>query len=380
MAGSSKPPLNCTPRPRAAVGSEGAARPRTRGAPTRRPTRRVRGEVGPRPRRPLPGTGVRARPRRQSPPAGPCLLFEVDSTLHRAVALQHAYGLRHHDSRGRAPVHCEDQRRSGKPRRGRQRKPRTQHRAEPRHLYMPGRRTPPTLARNQSPPAFSARPPRDASGRESPGAGPKGCLGRLAFRAAGSLRPAPVKRPETWNGEKQQPFSSKGCSPWIAVHKIRKMRQPVRMNKQFTVCHSGIPGDENRCLGTSVVKSKSSTYEPSCKLSKRRTCVPSTSGVSRIAALRLLLLTTLQLYHLPPPLPPPVSNSSCLFTRCQPLDASCCSVLLYFSRLAVAVRFPVLLFSQVGFFFMPVTWAQRLDSSSKVGEVNYNDDQTVAVT
>ncbi|XP_067595427.1 uncharacterized protein [Pseudorca crassidens] len=123
---------------------------------------------------------------------------------------------------------------------------------------MPGRRTPPTLARNQSPPAFSARSPRDASGRESPGAGPKGCLGRLAFRAAGSLRPASVKRPETWNGEKQQPFSSKECSPWIAVHKIRKM------------------------------------------------------------------------------------------------------------RLAVAVRFPVLLFSQVGFFFMPVTWAQRLDSSSKV--------------
>ena len=49
-------------------------------------------------------------------------------------------------------------------------------------------------------------------------------------------------------------------------------------------------------------------------------------------ALFLLLLTTLQLYHLPPPLPPPVSNSSCLFTRCQPLCASCCTVFLYFSR------------------------------------------------
>ena len=49
-------------------------------------------------------------------------------------------------------------------------------------------------------------------------------------------------------------------------------------------------------------------------------------------ALRLLLLTILQLYHLPPPLPPPVSNSSCLFTRCQPLYASSCTVLLYFSR------------------------------------------------
>ena len=48
--------------------------------------------------------------------------------------------------------------------------------------------------------------------------------------------------------------------------------------------------------------------------------------------LRLLLLTIPQLYHLPPPLPLPVSNSSCLFTRCQPLYASCCAVLLYFTR------------------------------------------------
>ena len=45
-------------------------------------------------------------------------------------------------------------------------------------------------------------------------------------------------------------------------------------------------------------------------------------------ALHLLLLTMFQLYHLPPP----VSNFSCLFTRCQPLDASCCTLLLYFSR------------------------------------------------
>ena len=44
-------------------------------------------------------------------------------------------------------------------------------------------------------------------------------------------------------------------------------------------------------------------------------------------ALCLLLLMILQLYHLPPPLPPPVSNSSCLFTWCQPLYASCCTVL-----------------------------------------------------
>ena len=48
-------------------------------------------------------------------------------------------------------------------------------------------------------------------------------------------------------------------------------------------------------------------------------------------ALRILLLMILQLYHLSPPLPTPVSNSSCLFTRCQPLYASCWTILLYFS-------------------------------------------------
>ena len=46
----------------------------------------------------------------------------------------------------------------------------------------------------------------------------------------------------------------------------------------------------------------------------------------------LLLLAILQLYHLPPSLPFPVSNTSCLFTRCLPLYASCFTVLLHFSR------------------------------------------------
>ena len=41
-------------------------------------------------------------------------------------------------------------------------------------------------------------------------------------------------------------------------------------------------------------------------------------------ALCLLLLMILQLCHLPPPLPPPVGNSSCLFTWYQFLYASCC--------------------------------------------------------
>ena len=67
--------------------------------------------------------------------------------------------------------------------------------------------------------------------------------------------------------------------------------------------------------------------------SKEPEPVPSMSGVSEIAACPLSpIVMILQLYHLPPPLPLPVSNSSCLFTRCQPPYASCCTVLLYFSR------------------------------------------------
>ena len=90
--------------------------------------------------------------------------------------------------------------------------------------------------------------------------------------------------------------------------------------------------------------SKSPTYEPSsCELSKMPTmhlvparnqnlCHQRQVWVKLQLALHLLLLMILQLYHLPPPLPPPVSNSSCLFTQYQPLYASCYSVLLYFSR------------------------------------------------
>ena len=60
-------------------------------------------------------------------------------------------------------------------------------------------------------------------------------------------------------------------------------------------------------------------------------------------ALHFLLLTILQLYHLLPPLPPPVSNTSCLFIRCQSLYASCCIGLLYFARY-YTVKFKMLYF------------------------------------
>ena len=56
------------------------------------------------------------------------------------------------------------------------------------------------------------------------------------------------------------------------------------------------------------------------------------AGVKLQLDLRLLLLMVLQLCQLPPPFLPSVSNSPCLFAGCQPLCASCCTVLLYFSR------------------------------------------------
>ena len=57
--------------------------------------------------------------------------------------------------------------------------------------------------------------------------------------------------------------------------------------------------------------SKSPTYRPSSwELLKMQANIPSMSGVSELQlVLCLLLLTILQLYHLPPPLPPPVSDS-----------------------------------------------------------------------
>ena len=69
------------------------------------------------------------------------------------------------------------------------------------------------------------------------------------------------------------------------------------------------------------VTQKAPIYEPSsCTLSKTWPCVPSTSGVSEIVACSPSpIADDPQLYHLPPLLPPPVSNSSCLFTRWQPV-------------------------------------------------------------
>lgn len=91
------------------------------------------------------------------------------------------------------------------------------------------------------------------------------------------------------------------------------------------------------CVRQCAVCSESPTYQPSgWELSKMWTCVPSTSvdaWVKFQLALRLLMLRILQLHHLPPPLPPHVSNSSCLFTLCQPLYASCCTGLLLFKVL-----------------------------------------------
>ena len=98
--------------------------------------------------------------------------------------------------------------------------------------------------------------------------------------------------------------------------------------------HNSIPGQ-----GTEILQAGSS-----CELSKMQTCIPSTLGMSEIAACPPSpIAEDLQLYHLPALHPPPVRNSSCLFTWCQPLYASCCTVPLYFSRYCT-VRFKVFAF------------------------------------
>ena len=77
--------------------------------------------------------------------------------------------------------------------------------------------------------------------------------------------------------------------------------------------------------------------------SKEPEPVLSASDVSKIASCPLSpIADSPSLSHLPPSLPPPVSNSSsCLFTRCQHLGASCCTALLHFSR-SCTVRFKTL--------------------------------------
>ena len=104
----------------------------------------------------------------------------------------------------------------------------------------------------------------------------------------------------------------------------------------FITCYTCV--NTRLCVGhfpwREIQYSKSPTYEPSsCELSKMRTCIPSTSGVSEIAACPSSPIAD-DPSALPSPTssPPPVSNSSCLFTRCQALYASRYTVLLPFSR------------------------------------------------
>ena len=62
--------------------------------------------------------------------------------------------------------------------------------------------------------------------------------------------------------------------------------------------------------------------------SKESEAVPSVSGVSEVAACPQSSIADDPALPSPMPLPPPVSNSSCLFPQCQPLCASSSTVLL----------------------------------------------------
>ena len=73
--------------------------------------------------------------------------------------------------------------------------------------------------------------------------------------------------------------------------------------------------------------------------SKEPELVPSTSGVSEIAACPPSPIAD-NPSALPCPTPsltPPISNSSCLFTLCQPLYASCCRTIVLFKVLCCKI-------------------------------------------
>ena len=102
--------------------------------------------------------------------------------------------------------------------------------------------------------------------------------------------------------------------------------------------------------------SRFSTYRPSsCDLSRMRTCIPSTSGVSEITACPPSPIadhpSAVPSPTSSPTSPPSSSNSSSLFTLCQPLYASCCTILLCFSRYCT-VRLKCFLHFLLFFFYV----------------------------
>ena len=83
------------------------------------------------------------------------------------------------------------------------------------------------------------------------------------------------------------------------------------------------------------VKSESEVAQSCPTLHEPMDCSLPGSSIHGIFQARVLewgAIAFSQFYFIPPHLPPPLSNSSRVFTRCQLLRASCCTVLLYTSR------------------------------------------------
>ena len=129
-------------------------------------------------------------------------------------------------------------------------------------------------------------------------------IGKISWRRR--WQPTPVLLP----GKFHEWRSLVGYSPWGR----KESDTTMQLHFTFTL---GFP-----------TYSKSPTNELSgCRLSKMWTHIPSTSGMSETTVCPCLpLLTVFELHRLRPPLPPPGSNSSCLFTPCQPLCVSCLTV------------------------------------------------------
>ena len=127
-------------------------------------------------------------------------------------------------------------------------------------------------------------------------------------------------RTEVFQSMVCRPIASLASDSLLAMQNLRPHSRPTPEKYIFQENYTVRP------LYTNLQVANFQRREHASGSSKKLQAGSSMSGVSDIAACPLSPIA-----DDPSALPSPVSNSW-LFTRCQPLCASCCTILLYFSR------------------------------------------------